>query len=217
MTTFEPSFPFECEELPATDEEGGPGDAVAQRPSQHRACLAAEPPANESPVGWANNAATLEPRGVPVVVTPTLDISCLDKDMAAALNLGVFELDSDHRTIVAHYQTLMRALNEDHGCTAFPIVFHGLLYATSHHFAHEEYLMQKADYPGYDLHRAAHAKLLRDGRDFLVNILTVYAREEYAAVAKFIKYWLLTHIETHDKKFAKFLTNQDKVIILGAV
>ena len=132
------------------------------------------------------------------------------EDLAAALDLGIPEVDADHRRLVAHYQALLQVIEEGHGRAAFGIAFHGLIASAREHFAHEEALMREVDFPGYDLHRMAHKKLLRDAHDFLVNILTVYARDERLAVARFIKYWILVHIDTHDRVFTNFVLDRAK-------
>jgi len=141
---------------------------------------------------------------------PTLPIHPFDVDasLAEELKLGVPELDSDHRHLMAQYQALLCSIENGDKTATFALSFHALIYAARQHFHREESLMKLARYDGYALHLAAHKKLLRDGEDFLVNVITVFSRDDCVAVARFFKHWLTHHVVTHDKKLAQFLLNR---------
>lgn len=144
---------------------------------------------------------------------PNLPFHPSDVDVALAeeLELGVPELDSDHRHLMAQYQASLRSLDNGDKSATFALSFHALIYAARQHFHREERLMKCARYDGYALHLAAHKKLLRDGEDFLVNVITVFSTDDCLAVARFFKHWLTHHVVTHDKKLAQFLLNRQEM------
>jgi len=166
-------------------------------------CLVKATPLNGYPC--LVSVSTCEGDGAPPLPFDPSDVGAA---LAKDLELGVPALDSDHRHLMAQYQASLRSLDNGHKTATFALSFHALIYAARQHFHREERLMKSARYDGYALHLAAHKKLLRDGEDFLVNVISVFTRDDCLAVARFFKHWLAHHVVTHDKNFAQFLLNR---------
>lgn len=122
--------------------------------------------------------------------------------------LGVEEIDEQHRTMVALVNKLYRAIalessrNQVHGLLC------DLIEATQEHFAAEERIMLEAGFPDYGQHKAQHDRLLAE--------LTAFEKEMAArpdplfhASIRFQEDlrddWATTHILGPDRKFARFL------------
>jgi hemerythrin len=127
-------------------------------------------------------------------------------DWNNTLMTGVGEIDDDHRELVVHYQALVGALNNGLDRSMFKERFRSFLTHVAHHFANEERMMIDLGYTDYLDHKAEHDKLLRDAHDFLWSIVTRFERHDCSALAKYLKYWLIDHIEKNDRKLAKFAT-----------
>jgi hemerythrin-like metal-binding protein len=72
---------------------------------------------------------------------------------------------------------------------------------TKTHFAHEENLMGRINYPDLEKHKKQHRGLI----SMLHKVATEIndGRSNKAALEEFMNYWLLTHIATFDTKLAE--------------
>ncbi len=71
------------------------------------------------------------------------------------------------------------------------------------HFAAEESLMQKYDYPEYEAHKELHKSLAKKLDSISEGILNDETTKE--DVTKFMKKWVLVHILNEDMRFGSFL------------
>lgn len=122
-----------------------------------------------------------------------------------ALSVGVEQIDNEHKKLVGLLNELHRALLAGMGQGALGGVLDGLYQYTCYHFAHEEILFQRSDYPEYEKHRRQHraltAKVLEIYEDFQSGTAAVLPEQ----VLEFLKNWLSQHIMGADHDFGVYL------------
>lgn len=123
--------------------------------------------------------------------------------------VGVAEIDSQHRRLVEMVNSLHEAMKSGSGKSLVPRILNELTEYTVSHFSTEERYMQEARYPEYALHKRQHEELTR-------QVLQVKAQVESGApvntieVMNFLKGWLVNHILGSDKKLGQYIINQRK-------
>mgnify|MGYP004002244651 CR=1 FL=1 len=76
------------------------------------------------------------------------------------------------------------------------------------HFANEESLMQKYDFPSYDMHKTAHDMFLEE-LDHAIKYWKRY--EDISKITNFIRRspeWIVLHVNTVDAPTSKFLASK---------
>ncbi|MBF0624337.1 MAG: bacteriohemerythrin [Magnetococcales bacterium] len=123
------------------------------------------------------------------------------------LLLGVAELDRDHQKLVEVTNFLLGALLDPR---ASPMsrdrALHDLYTFSEHHFRREERLMSAHNYPGTVEHRAVHRQLLTRFRELDQQFADGQTPSE--AMGRFIRNWLVEHIQRNDMNFVGFLRKQ---------
>lgn len=115
---------------------------------------------------------------------------------------GITIIDEQHRGIACILNSTFWLMGEGHGATtALPIIKMMLQY--SHvHFLSEEYLLQKARWPGLVKHAPFH-------REFMtrLNLLTQEFKQtgDYKKILQYLKEWWTDHINVQDKQYAEYL------------
>jgi hemerythrin-like metal-binding protein len=117
------------------------------------------------------------------------------------------DIDGQHQKLFALANDLHTAMSMGQGKAAMSKTLAKLVDYTTMHFASEERLMQKHQYPDYLAHKAEHDKLtaqvveLQKEFDAGRGVLTV-------GLLQFLKDWLRQHIGETDRKVAAFLNSQ---------
>jgi hemerythrin-like metal-binding protein len=121
-----------------------------------------------------------------------------------ALEIGHPQIDAEHRSLVETLNRLHRAVDQgrDHEEIEQVLVF--LRDYTVTHFAAEEALMIRHQYPGASAHFTAHVNLVMQVSDLLAAFRAGQAVLT-ESVLVFLEGWLLDHIQGLDKEFAGFL------------
>ncbi|MEF8714393.1 MAG: bacteriohemerythrin [Accumulibacter sp.] len=121
---------------------------------------------------------------------------------SAALEIGHPEIDNDHRAMVGLLNRLQEA-SERADRVATQAVLAELETLTRDHFAREEQLMLDIHYELLARHQKEHVHLFDEVRAQIeeMNEGIVSA----AAIAGFIKRWLIDHVETSDRQLAAAL------------
>lgn len=127
---------------------------------------------------------------------------------SARYRTGVAVIDLEHAELIGRCRALVDSLQEGRDLRRFRRAFAAMLAAARRHFRHEESLMRAVGYGGYRAHKTAHDRLLRDARDFARGIETGFGRVECSGVAKYLRYWLLGHIERHDIKLGRHIVRR---------
>ena len=117
--------------------------------------------------------------------------------------LNYDEIDTLHKEFLDIYNSMDLANNESIKKVATKLHEH-----TKHHFAHEEKLMDRYDYPRSREHKDEHAKVLAELQFFIdkshsvfgMNILKSYMSEK-------LPYWFDLHLISMDSDLTAYLKN----------
>ncbi len=118
------------------------------------------------------------------------------------LNTGIDIIDTQHRAIAGYINDLHAAIESPHKEMVGETLIRLLDY-TSEHLTFEEQLMEAADYPGLEGHRATHGHFSRR--------IDRYFRHHYEGKAiatpliSELKLWLTTHILHEDNDFVPYI------------
>jgi len=122
-----------------------------------------------------------------------------------ALSVGVEQFDDQHTRLIDMVNELHDAMMNGKGTGALGGILASLIDYTGTHFADEERVLQANAYPGLAQHRLEHVKLVEQvkalQKRFQVERGTVLTLD----VMKFLKDWLVNHIQTEDRKYGVFL------------
>ena len=126
------------------------------------------------------------------------------------LKLDIPEIDSQHETLISLVNQIHETMLQGADKAILDGLLSQLLEHTQTHFAYEEELMSRYNYPGYEEHKSEHDRLIQQ----LVDLTARYKKGELLlsfAVVLELKGWAVVHIEELDKPLGTFLNNQ-KVI-----
>ncbi|HEX6896959.1 MAG TPA: bacteriohemerythrin [Bryobacteraceae bacterium] len=124
-----------------------------------------------------------------------------------AYRIGHAEIDAQHQHLFRLASELNQAMTAGTSRIVLESILASLITYTQRHFADEERLMLKYQYPEYRLHKAAHDKLTAQvvafHTDFKAgrSVMTI-------DLLHFLKNWLAHHIGHVDQKVALFLKEQ---------
>ncbi len=120
------------------------------------------------------------------------------------LETGNRIIDGEHRELFRAVNDFLDACNSQGKLSLEPSVRFLLQYA-SKHFAHEEALLEKSDYPDIAAHKAFHEQYKRDLKESVMKIpVTGPTLTDLVNVNEQIAV-LVEHIKTADKKMSRFL------------
>lgn len=118
-----------------------------------------------------------------------------------AFDMGIAEMDDDHRGLVRMINTFLEVVDNDEGLIAMDEIFRGLIDYTLTHFEREERIMAEAGFGGLDGHHLAHESLKgRVGalRDLYLSRPGPEAERE---IHRFLAEWLTHHILKMDMQY----------------
>ncbi len=121
------------------------------------------------------------------------------------LSVGVSIIDDEHKKIVGMLNELHDAMLARHSEEALGKVLDGLVAYTASHFKHEEALFAKTGYAAAAEHRKEHADLTRQVLDVQKKYQEGATATLSIEVLKFLRKWLLVHIQDSDKKYGPHL------------
>ncbi|TNF91544.1 MAG: hypothetical protein EP297_15660 [Gammaproteobacteria bacterium] len=126
------------------------------------------------------------------------------------LKLDIPEIDSQHEALISLVNLLHETMLQGADKAALDELLSQLLEHTQTHFAYEEELMSRYNYPGYEAHKSEHKRLMQH----LVDLTDRYKNGDpllsFAVVLE-LKGWALVHIENSDKPLGTFLNNQNVI------
>lgn len=118
--------------------------------------------------------------------------------------IGVLELDHDHRQLVGLINELYEAMKIGHGYELINQLIDRLLKYSAEHFANEEGFMRASNYPHLEAHAREHdefrsriGEMDRDRREGQLLPST--------EMLSFLCDWLKTHILESDKDVGRFI------------
>ena len=114
------------------------------------------------------------------------------------------KIDEQHRKLITLINELFEAMKIGKGNEALGSIFQGIVSYTKTHFAYEEQLMQKFNYPELRSHKQEHQKLISETEALLLKF-----NQNQAGIAtkvgNFLKSWIVNHIQQVDKKYSGYL------------
>jgi hemerythrin len=127
------------------------------------------------------------------------------------LSVGIELIDNQHKNLIALTNQLFQACTRggDTRESAFKDVMNGMVNYVRIHFATEQELFRRINYPKYAEHKREHDNL---------TVKVIESSQEYGEgkktvandFAKFLKDWILSHIAHSDKLFAYYIADQKK-------
>jgi len=122
-------------------------------------------------------------------------------------SVGIPSIDKEHQTLVGLLNDFYDAVQTGKGKESLAKVLTALIDYTKIHFANEEKLFAKTGYPDAAPHKKAHDDLTQQ----VLEIQNKYLKDPSTTLAietlNFLKNWLLTHIQSTDKKYAPHLAS----------
>lgn len=122
-------------------------------------------------------------------------------------SVGVEVIDSDHKLLMSLLNQLHEAVELGQSEDVLGSVLNVLVEYVETHFAREEALMQKANYPDLAQHRVEHAKLAQAVRDRRERYQAEGAAALDAELLDFLRKWLSDHILGSDMRIKPFVRN----------
>ncbi|RCX33329.1 bacteriohemerythrin [Thioalbus denitrificans] len=122
-------------------------------------------------------------------------------------SVGVAALDADHKKLLRLINNLQTAIHYQTGEEFIHEALDELVDYTRTHFGREEALMRDNGYPDLEAHQREH----RDMIDKVNGMVTRYHAEGEEALeplARFLKEWLLNHINGTDQRYGPFLNGK---------
>jgi len=132
-----------------------------------------------------------------------------------SLSVGVDVIDEQHQKWIAHYNSVVEAIEAQGGPAPVTKTLGFLIDYTEMHFATETGFMNESSYPGMDAHLAKHEEL----RQTVANLIADYEEEGEtaqleSAVETFLGNWLITHIRDTDQLFGAYI-KENGVVLSG--
>jgi hemerythrin len=119
-------------------------------------------------------------------------------------SVKVQKCDEDHKKLFSMLNSLHDAMKAGRGKDVVQQTVKDLADYTKFHFAREEEMLKKADFPGLEPHREQHAEFVKKVEQFSRDLKEGKAGES-VAVAQFIQTWLVNHIQKIDRQYSAHL------------
>ena len=124
-------------------------------------------------------------------------------------NVGITEIDDDHKKLVSLLQKLFGALIAAQGAEYVKTIFFELIDYTRYHFEREEEIYKEYNYDELEHHKQLHQDLIQQVLDISKELLSEGETEKVSDdFFEFLKHWLVDHILNEDLKFKDFLAGQ---------
>ena len=114
-------------------------------------------------------------------------------------NLGIEEIDSEHRALVALINALHEAMSAGAGRADIIEGISQIHMLVAAHFAREEAFMRDTRYMAYAEHKEDHEVLLDDLAEIMGQVGSDGEYEE-ARLSDDLQYWFSEHFRTHDAR-----------------
>ena len=125
------------------------------------------------------------------------------------LKVGVELIDSEHKQLIAAINDFYNAVHKGDDEAAVKKAVGHLVYYVKTHFADEEALMEKYNYPNLAHHKKIHEMLTKRVAHYVEKL---QKKEKILShdMAIFLKGWLENHIAETDNRIGDFLKDQQK-------
>lgn len=124
-------------------------------------------------------------------------------------NLGIEEIDSEHRALVALINALHEAMSGGAGRSDVVEGISQIHTLVAAHFAREEAFMRDTRYMAYAEHKEDHEVLLDDLEEILGEVGSDGKYEE-ARLSDDLQYWFSEHFRTHDARLHLHASTEER-------
>jgi hemerythrin-like metal-binding protein len=118
-------------------------------------------------------------------------------------DVGIAEIDHDHRVLVGLINELYEAMKEGHGYELLNQIMDKLLGYVATHFETEESFMRVSGYPEYEQHEQEHRRFAA-----MLRNMDQHRREGHSPTSielmTFLCDWLRDHVTSVDKDLGRF-------------
>jgi hemerythrin len=121
----------------------------------------------------------------------------------------VKEIDAQHQHLFALLKNLHRAALEGLPPWELEPLLAEVVSYTEQHFATEEALMRKYEYPDIAIHKRLHDALLAQAND--VHEKAKQSALTMPIITKFLEFWIAHHVSEADRKLGRFLISRRQV------
>jgi hemerythrin len=138
----------------------------------------------------------------------TTDFSSTLVKWDSSYSVGITEIDQQHQILISMINELYDAMVQGKSRDALEKILDGLASYTIEHFATEEKLFDKYDYPWAITHKAEHQAFAQKVTSFIQE----YKQSKYGLtnqLLSFLSDWLKNHIIGKDKTYSYFFVNKD--------
>ena len=125
-------------------------------------------------------------------------------------NIGVEEIDRQHRQLVAMVDRVQKSLQDQTTNQELGKALRFLVDYTREHFRSEEELMRRVGYPEYEAHKKIHAKLIQEVTDVLLGLKRGKQLNPLELI-DFLVDWVIHHVVHDDKKIGNFIARRTEV------
>jgi hemerythrin-like metal-binding protein len=123
------------------------------------------------------------------------------------LSVKIPSIDTQHKELLRMLNELFDAMQQGQGKVVMGKVLDGLIGYTATHFATEEKLFDRHDYPDSEAHKQQHKKLVEKVNAFHEAFQAGNTKVS-AELMQFLKEWLMNHILGADKLYSGFLVKR---------
>ena len=123
------------------------------------------------------------------------------------MSVGVAAMDAQHQKLIQLINQLAEAMSAGKGNLVLQSVLTELVTYTKTHFASEEGLLSKNNYPEYGEQKTEHDHFTKK----IVDFQTQFKEGKIALsieLMNFLREWLLDHIQGRDKRYGVFLNSK---------
>jgi hemerythrin-like metal-binding protein len=126
-----------------------------------------------------------------------IDLSVEDDDM-----------DRQHQLLFGYVNEFLDACKEKRDVLYLIQILGKIQDYTLYHFSEEEEHMAKHDYPGLELHKTIHVSLIHSLEGFMAKIAE--GEKISNELKHFLKQWLVSHIQSTDRDYARYIKLRKK-------
>ena len=119
-------------------------------------------------------------------------------------SVGIEMLDAQHKNLFKLLDTMFEAMKEGKGKEVLGLVLGELKCYTITHFADEERMMKKHNFPGLKAHIFEHKLFIDKIKELTAKYQAggiIYTGD----ITSFLKKWLVSHIQKMDKQYSNCL------------
>ena len=117
---------------------------------------------------------------------------------------NIEQMDNDHKNLFKAANKLYEGISAREDTSLLEEGLNYLIQYTQNHFADEEQLLEKYNYPELEYQKNQHERLMREVFEFQQK-MAVEGNELYGRVVNFLKDWIISHILTEDRKYGPYL------------